>query len=64
MELENFLYGDVQLVHNFGAAAVTGLPIAALWLGPAPPVLRKMAWLILFAWLVQGASGAGFGTVS
>ena len=64
MELENFLYGGVQLVHNFGAAAVTGLPIAALWLGPAPPVLRKMAWLTLFAWLVQGASGVGFGTVS
>ena len=64
MELENILYGGVQLVHNFGAAAVTGLPVAALWFKPAPPVLRKMAWLTLLAWLVQSASGAGFGTVS
>ena len=64
MELENLLYGGVQLVHNFGAAAVTGLPVAALWLKPAPPVLRTMAWLTLLAWLVQSASGAGFGTVS
>ena len=43
---------------------MTGLPIAALWFKPAPPVLRKMAWLTLLAWLVQSASGAGFGTVS
>jgi len=64
MELENLLYGGVQLVHNFGAAAVTGLPVAALWLKPAPPVLRTMAWLTLLAWLAQSASGAGFGTVS
>jgi len=64
MELENILYASVQLAHNFGAAAVTGLPIAALWFKPAPPVLRDMAWLTLLAWLVQSASGAGFGTVS
>ena len=64
MELENFLYGGVQLVHNFGAAAVTGLPVAALWFKPAPPVLRKIAVLTLFAWIVQALSGAGFGTVS
>jgi len=64
MELENILYGGVQVVHNFGAAAVTGLPIAALCFKPAPPVLRRMALLTLVAWLAQGASGAGFGTVS
>jgi len=57
MELENILYASVQLAHNFGAAAVTGLPIAALWLKPAPPVLRKVAWLTLLAWLVQSAIG-------
>ena len=64
MELENVLYGGVQLVHKFGAAAVTGLPIAALWFKPAAPVLRKMAWLTLLARLLQAASGIGFGTVS
>ena len=41
MELENVSYGGVQLVHNFGAAAVTGLPIAALWFKPAAPVLVR-----------------------
>lgn len=64
MEFENVLYGGVQIAHNFGAAAVTGLPIAALWFRPSPPVLRRMAWLTMLAWLVQMASGAGFGTVS
>jgi hypothetical protein len=64
MELENILYAGVQIAHNFGAAAVTGLPIAALWLAPARPTLRKMAWLTLLAWVAQGASGASFGTVS
>jgi hypothetical protein len=64
MELENFLYGGVQIAHNFGAAAVTGLPIAALWLGPAQKTLRKMAWLTLLAWIAQALSGVGFGTVS
>ncbi len=64
MEPENVLYGSVQLVHNFGAVAVTGLPIAALWFKPAPPILRAMAWFILLAWLLQAASGFGFGTVS
>ena len=64
MEVENIVYGGVQIAHNFGAAAVTGLPIAALWIEPARPTLRKMAGLALCAWLLQAASGAGFGTVS
>src|SRR5450631_2979181 len=45
MELENPLYGSVQLVHNFGAAAVTGLLIVALWFKSAPPDLRGLAHL-------------------
>ncbi|MGH9676795.1 MAG: hypothetical protein ACRD36_06805 [Candidatus Acidiferrum sp.] len=64
MELENCLYCGVQIAHNFGAAAVIGLPIAALWFGPAQPALRKTAWLTLLAWLLQAASGVGFGTIS
>jgi hypothetical protein len=64
MELENILYAGTQIAHNFGAAAVTGLPIAALWFKPVKPALRKIAWLTLLAWTVQAASGAGFGTVS
>jgi hypothetical protein len=64
MDPESLLYSCVQIAHNFGAAAVTGLPIAAVWFRPAEPTLRKMAWLTLLAWCVQAASGAGFGTVS
>ena len=64
MELENILYSGVQIAHNFGAAAVTGLPIAALRLRPAEKSLGRMAWLTLAAWLVQAASGLGFGMVS
>ncbi len=64
MELENALYGGVQIVHNFGAAAVTGLPIAALWFRPAAPVARRMAHLVLLARFAQAARGVGFGTVS
>ena len=64
MELENILYAGVQIAHNFGAAAVVGLPIAALCFAPAQPAVRKMAWLTLVAWLTQCASGAGFGIVS
>jgi hypothetical protein len=64
MQLENILYAGVQIAHNFGAAAVTGLPIAALWLELARTPLRKIAWLTLLAWLVQSTSGAGFGIVS
>lgn len=65
MELENAIYAGVQIAHNFGAAAVAGLPVAALWFGAAhPAALHRMAQLTLLAWLVQAASGAGFGTVS
>jgi len=68
MQLENILYAGMQIAHNFGAAAMAGRPIAALWLGPARTTsrttFRKIALLTLFAWLVQGASGAGFGAVS
>jgi hypothetical protein len=64
MQLENNLYAGVQIAHKFGAAAVTGLPIAALWLELARTPLRKIAWLTLLAWLVQSTSGAGFGIVS
>ena len=64
MELENILYAGVQIAHNFGAAAVVGLPIAALSFAPAQPAARKIAWLTLLAWLTQAASGAAFGIVS
>jgi hypothetical protein len=44
---------------------VAATPIAALWFGEAQSaLLRPLAWLTFAAWLVQAASGLGFGTVS
>ncbi len=65
MEIENGIYAGVQIAHNFGAATVAATPIAALWFREArPALLRPLAWLTFAAWLVQAASGLGFGTVS
>lgn len=61
----NLIYTCVQLVHNFGAVAVVGCPVAALWLGHDNfGVQYRLAWLMVFGWMAQGASGAGFGAAS
>lgn len=65
MDLQNLAYALVQLAHNFGAVAVVGGAVAARWLArDAPATQRRLAWLVLGGWLVQVASGAGFGAVS
>ncbi len=61
MQLDNALYAGVQIPHNFGAAAAVALPLAALHFEVTGPTLRRIYWLALFAWLVQSASGVGFG---
>lgn len=63
--MENLAYALVQVVHNFGAVAVVGGALAALW--PAPRetrVQRRLAWLVLAGWAAQAVSGALFGAVS
>jgi hypothetical protein len=63
--LENLNYAIVQLVHNFGAAAVVGIAIFALYPAAQPaPVQRKFAWLVGLSWAAQALSGMGFGLVS
>lgn len=65
MNPENLAYALVQIIHNFGAAAVVGGAAFSFW--PArqnAAVLRRLAWLVLFAWGAQAASGALFGAVS
>lgn len=62
---ENLNYAIVQLVHNFGAAAVVGFAIFALYPAAQPaPVQRRFAWLVGLSWVVQVISGMGFGAVS
>jgi hypothetical protein len=61
---ENLAYALVQVVHNFGAAAVLGGALFALWPTSRLEYGRRFAWLILFAWGAQIASGALFGVTS
>lgn len=62
---ENLNYAIVQLVHNFGAAAVIGFAIFAVYPGAqSASVQRRLAWLVGLGWAVQAISGMGFGAVS
>lgn len=61
---ENLAYAVTQVVHNFGAVAVVGGAGFALWPTRKPEHIRKLAWLILFAWGAQIASGTLFGAIS
>jgi hypothetical protein len=61
---ENLAYALTQVAHNFGAAAVLGGAIFALWPAPRLETGRAFAWLILVAWGAQMASGAMFGVTS
>ncbi len=65
VDLQNLSYALVQVVHNFGAAAVVGG--AALMLLVTPPVRslqNKIAWIVGGGWLAQILSGIGFAVVS
>lgn len=65
MDLQNLAYALVQLAHNFGAVAVTGGAVAGWTLQRSdttpPPALL---WLVFAGWMMQAASGAGFGLIS
>lgn len=65
MDLQNLAYALVQVVHNFGAVAVTGAAAAALALLCADvTVPRWLGGVVLAGWAMQIASGAGFGAIS
>jgi hypothetical protein len=61
---ENLAYALTQVVHNFGAAAVLGGAVFALWPASGLENGRSFAWLILVAWGAQIASGGLFGLTS
>ena len=63
MGSENLVYALIQVVHNFGAAAVLGGALFALWPTSRLEYARVFAWLILLAWGAQIASGL-FGLTS
>lgn len=65
MDFQNLAYALTQVVHNFGAVAVTAGAVAGVWLLPRQPLLaRSLAWLAALAWMLQIASGVGFGAIS
>lgn len=63
MDPQNLSYAVIQVAHNFGAVAVVGGAIGALLPGPAGPH-RGLAWIVLWGWAAQAASGGAFGAVS
>lgn len=65
MDFQNLAYALVQIVHNFGAVAVTGGAAAALLpLHAGAAVPRWLGGVVLAGWAMQIASGAGFGAIS
>lgn len=64
-DLQNLGYAIVQVVHNFGAAAVVGGAAFMLYMAPQPaPLQRKFVWLVGFGWGTQALSGMVFGAIS
>ena len=65
MNWQNLGYAAIQVAHNFGAVAVVGGPLFALWpMRLAAQAQRRLAALVLAGFIVQAVSGAGFGAVS
>ena len=64
MGSENLAYALTQVVHNFGAVAVLGGALFALWPVSRLEYGRTFARLILVAWATQIASGGMFGVTS
>jgi hypothetical protein len=63
--VSELVYALVQAAHNLGAAAVVASPALALVLrGRGDALERRLAWVLLAAWALQAASGAGFAAAS
>lgn len=61
---ENLAYALTQVVHNFGAVALLGGAVFAIWPTSSLEYGRTFAWLILGAWGAQIISGIVFGVTS
>jgi len=65
VDYQDLGYALTQVAHNLGAVCVVAAAGAASW--PALPqreLHRRLAWLALAGWVVQGTSGATFGAIS
>jgi hypothetical protein len=64
VDLHDLGYALTQVVHNFGAVAVTAGAAGARWLPQAPRSQHRLAWVVVGGWAAQAASGATFGAIS
>ena len=63
--LQNLVYAIIQAIHNFGAAAVTGISgFGLMRRGNAAYPPRSILMALAIAWAVQGATGASFGVTT
>lgn len=61
MNIQNLAYALDQSIHNLGAVMVTGGSILAL---VDLEKRKRLAWITLSGWALQGATGALFGILS
>lgn len=66
MDAQDLAYALNQIIHNFGAVAVTGGAASGRWMrsSSSGQIQRRMAWLTLAGWGAQAASGATFAAIS
>lgn len=63
--MHNLIYALIQVVHNFGAAAIIGFTACALWRWRGEAEAQRRIFIAIgVAWLIQGASGVSFGIAS
>jgi hypothetical protein len=61
--VQNLIYALIQVIHNFGAAAIVGMGAYEAWLVRGSPG-RRVASLLAIVWALQASSGAFFGIVT
>lgn len=63
--MQNLIYALIQLIHNFGAAAVIGIPVYVL-MTRQKKVMEQHRFVVAvaLAWLLQLVTGFSFGIVS
>jgi len=66
VDTHDLSYALTQIVHNFGAVAVTAGAAGARWAQAPmrPGGQRRLAWVVLAGWVAQAVSGATFGAIS
>ena len=65
MDLQNFIYALIQVIHNLGAVTVVGTAASALWLVRGNAAVRhRLALILAIAWAIQAATGALFGVAT